>query len=175
MYPLTSHFAASSSGLGALGFSGSAFVIQLITFILTFLVLRRFAFKPILKIMNERKATIEQGVKLGEQMKKDKQKQDESIQEQLAEARTKADQIIAAAEDSARDTVREAEQKAGQKADQIIAEAKMKTEQDLDRAKRKLEGEIIGLVAEATEALTGEKIDAKKDSKLIDKALEGKA
>jgi len=35
----------SSSGLGALGISGQALLIQLITFGLAFLVLRRYAFK----------------------------------------------------------------------------------------------------------------------------------
>ena len=69
---LLNNFGDSSSGLGALGINASAFVIQLITFILVFLVLRQWAFKPILKILNERRETIEKGVKLGQEMAEEK-------------------------------------------------------------------------------------------------------
>ena len=58
-----------------------------------------------------------------------------------------------------------------EKADIIIAEAKDRTKQDMALAKRKLESEIVGLVAEATEVLTGEKVDKTKDASLINKAL----
>ena len=39
-----------------LGVDGKAFVIQLITFVLAYLVLRRYAFGPILKVLRERRA-----------------------------------------------------------------------------------------------------------------------
>ncbi len=171
---LINGFGDSSSGLGALGFSGSAFLIQLITFVLAFLILKKYAFKPILKIMKERQETIESGVELGERMKKEQVEMDEKVKKELYEARTKADAIIADAQDTAKETVRGAETKALEKADVILADAKEKAEQQARQTKQKLEGEIIELVAEATEVLTEEKVDAKKDSSLIAKAL-GKA
>ncbi len=73
LQPLT-HFGDSSYGLGALGVDGHAFIIQLITFVLAFLILRRYAFGPILKVLHERRETIENGVKLGEQMKQEEAK-----------------------------------------------------------------------------------------------------
>ena len=42
------------------------------------------------------------------------------------------------------------------------------------RARKQLEGELAGLVADATEAVIDEKIDAKKDAQLIERALKGK-
>ena len=42
---------ASSSGLGALGFSLSSFLIQLGSFLIVFLILKRYAFKPIIKLL----------------------------------------------------------------------------------------------------------------------------
>ncbi|HVI60742.1 MAG TPA: ATP synthase F0 subunit B, partial [Candidatus Saccharimonadales bacterium] len=64
--------AENASGLGALGFDPKAFLIQLTTFVLAYLVLRRFAFGPITKLLDERRETIERGVKLGEDMQKEK-------------------------------------------------------------------------------------------------------
>jgi F-type H+-transporting ATPase subunit b len=165
----------SSSGLGALGFSGSSFLIQLITFILAYLVLRRFAFGPITKVLSERRELIDKGVSLGEQMKKEKVRLEDDIRKQLSEAREKADAIIASAEQSSKDSIHAAEAKAQEKADIILSEAKLKTTQEMANAKRKLEHEIADLVAVATEVLTGEKVDAKKDSKLITKAIYGQA
>ncbi len=165
------YFGDSSSGLGALGLDGRAFIIQLITFVLAFLVLKRYAFTPIIKVLTERRETIDSGVKLGEDMKKELVELEAKVENTLHEARSKADGIVAAAQDTARDTVREAEAKAHDKADTIIAEAKERTVQDVSRARQQLEHELVGLISDAIEAIIDEKVDAKKDAALIDKAL----
>jgi len=161
----------TTSGIGALGFSGQALLIQLVTFLLVFAVLRKWAFKPITKVMNERRETIESGVKLGEKMQKDQAELEANIAAELNKARLEADGIVVSAQDNARDLVREAETKARVKADSIIEQAKERTAQDVARARKKLEGELVGLISDATEAIIDEKVDAKKDAALIDKAL----
>lgn len=169
---LFTHFGeSSSSGLGALGVDGSAFLIQLITFVLAFLVLRRFAFGPILKVLRERRETIESGVKLGEQMKKEQEKLAAQVDKTLHEARQQADGIIASAQDTGRQAVRDAEEKARTKAAGIITEAESRITQETARARQQLENEVVGLISEVTEAIIDEKVDAKKDAALIDRAL----
>jgi F-type H+-transporting ATPase subunit b len=168
-------FGESSSGLGTLGVDGKAFVIQLITFVLAFLVLKRYAFKPIIKVLSERRETIEQGVKLGEEMQKERAKLDSEIEKALHQARQEADGIIAGAQDTARDTIRESEEKARQKAEGIIESAEARIEQDTARARQALKKELVTLVADATETIIEEKVDAKKDAQLIEKALKGRA
>src|SRR5258708_7817319 len=97
IYPAFTQFGDSSSGLGALGFDATAFLIQLITFVLAYLVLRRYAFGPIIKVLRERRETIEQGVKLGEQMQREKVELEAKVEQSLHEARQQADAIIAGA------------------------------------------------------------------------------
>lgn len=172
---LTNFGDSSSSGLGALGVDFHAFVIQLITFLLAYFVLRRYAFGPILKILRERRETIEGGVKLGEQMRKDKAELEAKVEELLHKARQEADGIIASAQDSGRQAVLDAEEKARQKAAGIVDAAESRIQQDTARARQQLEKELVGLVADATEAVIGEKVDAKKDSALIDRALKEQA
>ncbi len=46
--------------------------------------------------------------------------------------------------------------------------------EETEHARRKLEKDLVGLVSEATEAVVGEKVDAKKDAELIKKAMKGK-
>lgn len=161
----------SAEGIGALGLNGVAFLMQIITFVLVYLVLRKFAFGPILTILNKRRETIESGVKLGEQMRKDKAEFEKTVAKELQEARLRADGIVADAEAAGRDTIREAEEKAQEKATVIISEGKVRGEQEVARARKALETELVGLISDATEAIIGEKVDAKKDSSLIDRAL----
>ena len=47
-------------------------------------------------------------------------------------------------------------------------------EEDAQRAKRAVEKDIVNLVSEATEAVVHEKVDARKDADVIDKALKGR-
>lgn len=165
------HFAAESSGIGALGIDGKAFIIQLITFVLAFLILKRYAFKPILKVLNERRTTIESGVKLGEKMKQEEAKLAAKVDLTLHEARAKADDIIAGAQDTGRQSIREAEEKARAKAESIVGEAQSRIVQETARARKQLEQEVVGLISDTTEAIIEEKVDAKKDAALIERSL----
>jgi len=162
---------SSSSGLGSLGIDGKAFIIQLVTFLLAFWVLQHWAFKPILKIMDQRRKTIEDGVTLGEQMKQEKAALQAKVEETIAKARTEADGIIAGANDTARQAIRDAEEKAQEKASIIVKEGEERASAEMVRARKKLEGQIVGWVSDATEAIIGEKVDAKKDTDIVDRFL----
>lgn len=166
-------FGADQSGIGALGVDGKTLVVQLITFIIVILVLRKWAIKPILKLLQQRRETIEKGVSLGEQMQKDQAEMEKQVAAALADARVEADGIIAAASENSREMIREAEDKARTKADSILKEAEERITTETALARKKLEGELVGLISDATETIVGEKVDAKKDAQLIDRALKG--
>lgn len=166
-------FGDSSSGLAALGVDGRAFVVQLITFVLTYLVLRKYAFKPILKVLEERKATIEKGVQLGAEMQAQRAELDKKVTVELHKARQEADAMLADAANTSRATIRAAEDAARTKGAGILKEAEANADQAVSRARKALESELVGLISDATEAIIDEKVDAKKDAALIDKALAG--
>ena len=166
---------ANSSGLGALGISPSAFLIQLIPFVIVVLLLRVYAFKPIGKLLEERRKTIDDGVRMGQKMEKEKIKFDADLAKVLRDARVEADKIISIAHKDAREVVREAEKTAGRKAEAMIADAEVRIEAETERAKLALEDELIGLVSEATEAIVGEKVDVNKDRAIIDKIIKQRA
>jgi histidyl-tRNA synthetase len=113
-------FADSSSGLGTLGFSTSAFIIQLITFVLAFWVIKKFAVTPIVKMLNERRKAIEDGVSLGEKLRKEALDMEEKVSKELSAARHKADEIIDEAKETARSAVKAGEEDAVKKADEIF-------------------------------------------------------
>ena len=163
-----------SSGIGALGISPSAFLIQLISFVIVFLLLKKFAFTPIVKLLEERRKTIENGVKAGQEFAKERAKMEKEHTEIVREARREADKIVANAHKEARDVIRDAEKVAARKSETMISDAEVRIHEETERAKRGLEKDIIGLVSEVTEAVVGEKIDAKKDGQIIDKILKAR-
>lgn len=161
----------SASGIGALGISPSAFLIQLISFVLVFILLKKFAFKPIVNLLEERHKTIDDGVRMGLRMEKEKAKLDEEVANAMRVARHEADQIIATAHKDARQIIRDAEKSAILKADRILDDAEARIAEESAHARRALEKDLIGLVSEATEAIVGEKVDAKKDAELVKNAM----
>jgi F-type H+-transporting ATPase subunit b len=164
-------FGQTSTGIGALGFDGKAFLIQLLTFLLALWVLKRYAFKPILKVLDDRRETIERGVKLGEQMEKAKAELEAKIDKVLRDSRTQADEIISNAEATARAAIREAEEAAKQKAENILKAGETQLVQEAAKMRQSIEKEVVELVAETTGAIIREKIDTKKDGELIKQAL----
>lgn len=163
----------ASSGL-PLGLSLQAFIIQLITFIFVFLLLKKFAFGPITRMLEVRRKTIEDGVRLGRKLEKEQAKLDEEVARITREARHEADRIIAAGHKDARQAVREAEKSAQVKAERILKDAEERIHEESEHARRKLEKDLVGLVSEATETIVGEKVDAAKDAELVKKAMKGR-
>lgn len=162
-----------AGGIAALGIDLKALILQAITFVIIFLLLKKFALDKILATLEERRQKIDEGVDLGLQMELEKQKLEGMIQEQLQKARKEADVIITGAHEEAGSLIKDAETKANHKVESMLADAHAQIAEDVKRAKKELEHEVLELVSEATEAIIGEKLDSKKDSKLIDQALKG--
>lgn len=171
MNPLLSHFGAEASGPAALGISLQAFVIQLLTFLIVFLALKKWAFGPIIKMLNQRRELIEDGVSLGEKMQAQEADAEAKVAEQLHAARQKADGLLADADTEARQRIQKAEEAAKGRTDAMIKDAEAQIKQASDRERKRLEKDVVALVSEVSEAVIQEKVDAKKDAAIIDKAL----
>lgn len=163
--------AEEATGLAALGVNGRAFLIQLITFVLVFLLLKRFAFEPVGRLLEKRRQTIDDGVRLGRKLEQERDKLEEEAARITREARHEADRIIANGHKEAREVLRDAEKAASRKVDAMMADADARIHEETMSAKRKLEKDIVSLVSEATEAIVGEKVDPKKDAALIEKVI----
>lgn len=168
-------FAAADEASGLpLGLSLESFVIQIITFLIVFFLIKRFAVGPIVRLLEKRRITIEDGVKMGIRMEHQREKVDKELAELKREARNEADRIIANAHKESRDVLRAAEKAAQRKTDAMLSDAEIRIKEEQDQARRSLESELAELVSEATEAVVGEKVDQKKDAEIIKKAMKGR-
>jgi F-type H+-transporting ATPase subunit b len=165
------HAAEESTGIAALGIDPLAILAQAGTFLVLFWVVKKFALDKIVNTLEERRKTIDDGVRLGQKLEAEEAKLEEKIEAELRKTRAKADKIIADAEREGGEVIKAAEDKASQKVDQMLVDAHAKIDEDMQKARHELEKDILALVAEATEVIIEEKLDAKKDESLIQRAL----
>ena len=137
------------------GFDTTLFISQVISFVVVALLLQKFAYKPILKVLNERRDRIEEGLKNAERMKVELANAQAKAQEIMTQANAQANKLIAEARAAAA-KVQEAEtQKAIVTAEQIITKAREAAAADHARMLAELKREVGRLVVETTSKVTG--------------------
>ena len=166
--------AKEAEGIAALGLDPKALVIQMVTWLLVFIVLIRFVFKPIIKLLQDRQDAIDEGLRLTTEMVAEKDKLEADVEKTMKKARKDANEVLAKTHEQATAIIKEAEEAAEAKVEAMIKEARAKIEEDTTKARQALEKEVLNLVVEATEAVVEEKIDPVKDANLLNKALRAK-
>ena len=144
---------------------------QAVNFVIVLVVLYKFAYKPILKAMNERTEKIEKGIEDAKEANKKLLETEEREKEVLGKARKEAQAIIESADKTAQKNKEELLDEAKKKSEEIVAN----TQKQLEEEKRKMMSEVKSEIAELVVAATGkvidEKMDSAKDKELIGKAI----
>ena len=162
----------SGSAFGALGLNVQSFVFQLVTFLLLLLILRKYAYPPIVKTLDERRKAVEQSIDQAREAAAALEKAEAQIAGMLREARGQAEELVTAGHREAAKMVEEAEAKAAKRAERIVAEAKADMGRELAKASEALKHETAQLVADAAGIIIQEKLDATKNAALVGKALD---
>ena len=163
--------AVSSGGLGAIGVDVRVLLFQLINFAILLWLLKRVAYKPIMKILSERRHKIEEGLETAKQMEAAKAQLTEEQAKVMAQARNEAEAISARARTEAAETIKKAEAAAATRTEQMLETAEARIASELEKTRIGLKREVLGLVTAATEAVIDEKLDEKKDAALLSRAL----
>lgn len=163
---------ASGGGLASLGLNVQSFVFQLITFILVLVLLRVFVYKKLVATLQARRDEVEKSLDAAKESAAELEQTREKVAAMIKQARAEADDIVATGHKESAAMIEAAQDKAVKQAEHITREAQTRIEAEVRKAQAALKKETIQLVAQATEKIIGEKLDAKKDEQLITKALE---
>lgn len=163
----------SGSGLGAFNLNVKDFVIQLVTFVLVFLVLRKWVVPKIVETIDKRQQTLEQSLANAKATEEALAQAEARAEEILSKARAQADEALSEAKDAGADIVAKAETAAGERAELIIKEAESRLDEEREKLRTELRAELADLVADATEKIIHEKLDEKRDMSLIERAIRG--
>ena len=151
----------------ALGINLGYLLVQIFNFAIIFIVLRAWVFKPILELLEKRRAAIAQGLEDARIAAEARQNAEQEAEKILAEAQVKANQIIREATDRAeakgRDVIAAAEQEAAKK----IAEAAAEAEREKERILGELRGQVASLAIAAAQKLIGDTLDQRRQHALI--------
>lgn len=144
-------------------------IAQVLNFLILVLVLSAIAYKPLLKVMDERKAKIAGDLNAAEKAKEDAEAVKAEYAEKLAEAKAEAQAIIDEARKAAaadHDKVM-AEVKAEQ--EQIIATAKQSIAADQEKAMEDVRAQVINLSIAVASKIVEQKLGSEEDKKLAGK------
>lgn len=150
------------------GWKPSLFIAQVICFTLVALLLKKFAYKPIVDMLDERKKLITDGLENAEKIRQELNKTQEAREEILRKANEQATKLIAEAK-AAAGQVRETEtQKAISTAEQIISKAREASESDHARMLAELKQEVGRLVVQTTSRVVGRTLTEADQKRLIE-------
>lgn len=158
--------------LASLGIDGKLLLAQGVNFLVLLFVLKRFAYKPMLDILERRTARIEKGLLDAEAARVRLEEAAAKEGAILGKAREEAKRIVADAEIAAEKRGERIVDEVEKKAAQFLEEAKKHAEQERDLLFREAKGEIASLVLSATEKVLREKLAGSRDEELAKRFLE---
>jgi F-type H+-transporting ATPase subunit b len=144
------------------------FIAQVISFAIVAFILHRFAYKPVLAILEERRKRIAEGLANAEKIKAELARAEAQRQEVLAQANAQATKFIEEARAAAARVQEQETQKAIAAAEQIINKAREAAAQDHARMLVELKREVGRLVVQTTAAVTGKVLTSEDQKRLAE-------
>jgi F-type H+-transporting ATPase subunit b len=148
------------------GVDWSHLLAQVVSFLIVCFVLYRFAYGPIIKMLEARREQIAQGLANAEQIKAELARTESQRQEVMAQANAQATKFIEEARAAASRLQEQEAQKAIAGAEQILAKAREAADRDYARMLAELKKEVGHLVVQTTAAVVG-KILTPEDQKRL--------
>jgi len=142
-------------------------VWTLLTFAGLLLLLARFAFRPLKRILGEREATLRTAMEKAEEASRHAQEVSQRNEQQLDEARTEARRIIAEGQKIVAQMRRETQESARQESEQIIQQARTEIEHEVRRGLDDLKGSVANLSLRIARQVIKEELDEKRHDRLV--------
>ena len=150
------------------GFQWQLFFSQCISFGVVCFLLHRFAYKPILKVLGERREKIAESLANADKIKAELANAQVKAQEILTQAGAQGNKMIEEARQSAAKVLELESQKAIATANDIITKARQASEAELARMKVELRKEVGRLVVSTTAKVTGKLLTAEDQGRLAE-------
>jgi len=159
--------------LAPLGINLTFLISQIVNFILLLLVLRLWAWKPILSMLEKRKQTIAQGLEDARVAAEARANAEKEAADILAKAQTDAAQVIRGASDRAEKVALEIKASAEAEAKSLRNAAAVEADQTKLQQLVELRGQVGALAMAATQKLIGESLDEKRQRALLAEFFSG--
>jgi F-type H+-transporting ATPase subunit b len=155
----------------ALGINVPQMIAQMVNFFILLAILRLVLYKPVLKMLDERKQKIAEGLNAAEIARAEASQAQANIQATLDQSRREGQEIVAGAQQIASRIQTEAREQSARDREQAVERARQEIQLERDRAIAELRGEFASITVSAAEKVIGQSLDRDAHQRIIDEAL----
>ncbi|UCD17855.1 MAG: F0F1 ATP synthase subunit B [Candidatus Zixiibacteriota bacterium] len=148
-------------------------ITHIIGFLITVWLLKKFAWKPLLSMMEERRQKIRDEFDRIDTEKQEAEKLRAEYENSLKNIEAERRQKIAEAVNEANKVASDIKMNAQQEARGIISRTNEQLERDVAKAKVQLKEEMVSITLSAAEKVLHEKLDDRKERELIGRFIDG--
>ncbi|MHB8158979.1 MAG: F0F1 ATP synthase subunit B [Thermoleophilia bacterium] len=143
----------------------------LVTFVLLFLFLRKFAFGPLQNMIDARRDSIQESIKAAEETRREAEHMLAEYRESIASARHEAEEIIERAHKVGESTKSEIVTEARTQAQKEVDGAREQIQRETRKAIQEIKDQVADLTILAASKVTGKTMTKEDHLRLVDEAL----
>ena len=143
----------------------------IVCFLIALYVLRRYAFGPIQKMIDERREQIRRSIEEADNARAEARQLLEEHRKLMHEARGEAEQILAEARKTREAMEQRMREETENERQRRLEETRREIAAETARALEQIRSEVADLTLEATSIVVGKKLDSDRDRELISQAI----
>lgn len=157
----------------ALGLNLGYLLVQIISFAVLFLILSAWVYKPLIKMLENRRENIQKGLEDARVAAEARENAEAEAEKIIDSKRQEASEIVRQATVRAEEAEKEVKAAAQREIDEMRAQAKAEIEEERNQVLGEVRGQIAALAMAATQKLIGEALDEQRQRALIDEFFSG--
>lgn len=146
---------------------------QIVSFLIVLWVLKRFAWKPVLKVIEDRENKIKSEFASIEKQKAENDRLRQLYDHKLNDAAKEVKDLIKEGKESGKRIAKEIEESAHRESKKIISHTKEELQKEIHKAKGELKHELVTMTLAATEKIVKTEMDPKRQEALVNQFLHG--
>lgn len=167
----TAEAVEASGGLGMLGINLKIFIAQLVNFLLVLLVLWKWVYQPIVKLLDQRTERIARSMQQADEIEKRMASVEEEQQRAITQAKAEAAVMLEQARNEAEARKKDLLENAKQEVQKVIAQGKEQLQAEKQNMVREAKAELIELAVASAKKILEDAVDEKRSRKLAEEVI----
>ena len=159
-------------GLANLGINLPTLLAQIVNFVILFGLLYLVAYKPIMRMLDQRSGKIKESMERTELIKEQAAHAEEEAEKRIEAASKEGQELVARAVRTGEEVRQQSQQEARQQAESLIGRARLEIQRERDEAIDELRKEFADLTILAAGKVIDRSLDKEAHRQIIDKVLE---
>ena len=161
--------------MSGLGVNVWILIVQIVNFLILLLVLYFFAYKPVMKMLDERSHKIKESMDEVQKVKEQAAQTEEEFKKKIEAASKEGQEVIARAMRTGEEARQRAQAEAKQEAQGLVEKARVEIQRERDETIGELRQEFADLTVVAAEKVIGKSLDKESHRQIIDQVLDESA